>query len=108
VVFDSGRRGFLPRGESPSDQRTRSLWEADRLDLEMAELRARYRATLRKDLPSDRRTAPSRESSVGNTMSGGFNALWSAEVLAQMCKWCPGRGWARFSSSLRDYWRTVG
>jgi hypothetical protein len=108
VVFDSGRRGFLPRGESPSDQRTRSLWEADRLDLEMAELRARYRATLRKDLPSDRRTAPSRESSVGNTMSGGFNALWSAEVLAQMCERCPGRGWARFSSPLRDYWRTVG
>lgn len=84
VIFDSGQYGFVPWAEDGSEQRARILWDADRLDYDAAELRARYLAKLRRDLPCDRWLALSSEAFVGNPMSGGFNALWNAEALAQM------------------------
>lgn len=84
VIFDSGKYGFVPWAEDGSEQRARILWDADRLDYDAAELRARYLAKLRRDLPRDRWLALSSEAFVGNPMSGGFNALWNAEALAQM------------------------
>jgi hypothetical protein len=84
ALFDKGRHGFMPWGKERSEQPSRFMWQADRLDCSITELRDAYLDRMRPETDPGSCIVLSYESFVGSAMGGGHNSEWNARTLQKM------------------------